>query len=145
MAAAIGYLSDQKTNAAASPPVLNPASEQGSLQRIYFSFTAAVALVAASPDYVDLITMPKGARFWGGAFFSTHATALFDFGDGTTVNLYGNAVDGTISLATFGLTPTLKWGTVLATDVLLRMTADTANFSIADVVTGYVDLQIPGL
>ena len=145
MAAAIVYKSDQLTNPAASPPVLNPGVDRGSVQRLWFSKTLTVALVAASPDSLQLVTMPKNSRFLGGIIVHNDADMECDMGDGTTIDCYGNNLGADADAPKdFGNTIALLWGTVLAVDTTLTLSAVTADGAIGTIIKGYVDLMIPG-
>jgi hypothetical protein len=145
MAAAIVYKSDQLTNALASPPVLNPAVDRGSSQKWWFSKTLTVAMVAASPDSIQLLSMPKGYRFMGGVIVNNDADMEMDMGDGTTIDAYGNNLGADADAPkAFGNTIALLWGSVLTVDTILTASAVTADGAIGTIIRGYVELIVPG-
>lgn len=86
------FLSDQLTNAAATPKVDNDAAGDGGKLRIKaFTWTGD----AAQNDLVQLCKLPKGARIIKGTTSITAlgASVTLALGDGTTAGKYATGVD----------------------------------------------------
>jgi hypothetical protein len=84
------FLSDQLTNAAAKPAVMN-AADHGRVERRYFSWTGD----AAQNDLVQLCKVPAGARIMFGriGYTAFGVSVTLDIGDGSTGNKYLSAAD----------------------------------------------------
>lgn len=92
------FLSDQLTNSAASPPVMNESTVASKVKYHAFSFTSSSV---AQNDTVQLIKVPKGARIVDGriGYTAWGAAVTVSLGDGTTAAKYLGAT----SIATAGV------------------------------------------
>lgn len=137
------FLSDQLTNAAANPPVMNNASTDGDSVKKFFSWTGD----AAQNDLVQLVKIPKGARIIEGRVLTTAlgASVTLAIGDGTTAAKYLAATDvSAISSTSFANTAALFGAGSqgeLAAEIILTGTLAGAN-PAAGTIQGWVEYQL---
>lgn len=136
------FLSDQLTNAAAKPPVMNLSTE-GDSYRKWFSWTGD----AAQNDTVQLALLPKGARIINGSITTSAlgASVTGSIGDGTTAAKYLSAGDfSAVATLAFAHTVALSGvgsGGQLASNITLTLTLAGAN-PAAGTIYGYVDFLL---
>lgn len=134
------FLSDQLTNAAASPPVMNESTVNGKVRRHVFTWTGD----AAQNDTVQLVTVGKGSKIIGGrvGYTAFGSSVTLTLGDGTTATKYlGSTSIASAGASDFANTIALKGlgsDVDLAANVTLTATlggADPASGTLA----GYID------
>jgi hypothetical protein len=137
------FKSTQLTNATAVPPTRNVSLDNADMRVRFFDFTAPTGGVAAA-DVIQLITLRKGMRYFGGTIVADAVAsgAVMQLGDGSTAALYG---EGSANALTFDFANThaLKWGEVLANDVTITLTwkTGTAGMAAGKVLRGIVRYQ----
>lgn len=133
------FLSDQLTNAAASPPVMNESTVASKEHTRVFTWTGD----AAQNDTVQLCKIPKGAKIINGrcGFTAFGALVTLSLGDGTTAAKYLSAADVSAAGASdFANTIALKGlgsDSDLAAEVTLTATLGGAN-PASGTLAGYV-------
>jgi len=142
------YKSTQETKRTATPPKKLSANELGGRQRVaYFDYVTPAGGVAIN-DTIDLVTLPAGARIFGGAIAfeamsSAAGTAQVQIGTAAAANKYldTTSVDGAGSVLVAN-TVALAFGEELAADTTIVAKALGEAWAAAKRFTGWIEYAL---